>query len=759
MKKIVAVLLIVSIAAGALTGCTRADGGQTSGKDKISGLDFQYRADPETMSLEVEAKGVRENASLPLPKEKVSDFHQAGDKSTWSYEEKGIEVEMEKVDDYLDVTISSTKENENIFAFPAVSAEAYLLPMDQGKYFTAKDVLWKDYLKDKTMKPLNEFSMQFFAADKEDYSILYIAKNPYNNEIKFDIQEDIQFTFHHEFPSINEKKEYGFRIYVTEKNIVDTAKLYKNYVVEAGEFKTLAAKAEENQNIEKLYGAPHVYFWDQSVISEENIKWDQLRKSMPEKVKNWICELLSNTEDGESFVTAFQELGTTDYTDKYTKNLIVQGFGRVLGLKEFYNEEVFGSTDEDTKNLDQLEQIAFNKKILKKALGAGVDPVEKWADANTVDILADMKNSGMENVWIGLDDWRSGFYNPEFVSKANELGYLIGTYDSYHSIHKPGEEEWITAKFEDTSLYENATVEDKNGDKLTGFQGVGRKLNPILAFPSVKQRVSSILDTGLQFNSWFLDTDATGEVFDDYSPGHTTTEEEDIKARLERMDYLSKEKNMVVGSEGGNDFANKSLAFAHGIETPAFSWMDPDTKNKESEYYLGRYYSATNGVPELFSKVSPVKEELKELFLDTKYTVPLYKLVYNDSVVTTYWWGWGTLKIQDEAENRMLYEVLYNVPPLYHLDKQQWALNKETIVNHTKVWSAFSKKAINQEMTDFEILSEDRTLQMTEYGNDLKVIANFANTVAEYDGEKIGPKSLLILDGADKTSYTPAKFE
>ncbi|MBY6825572.1 glycoside hydrolase, partial [Clostridium botulinum] len=180
-----------------------------------------------------------------------------------------------------------------------------------------------------------------------------------------------------------------------------------------------------------------------------------------------------------------------------------------------------------------------------------------------------------------------------------KAGYLIGTYDSYHSIHKPGEEQWITAKFNDKSLFEEATVAKKDGKKIEGFQGVGRKLNSTLAMPSVKERVTSILNTGLQFNSWFLDTDGTGEIFDDYSPNHITTEEEDIKARLERMDYLQKEYNMVVGTEGGNDFASKNIAFAHGIETPSFSWMDEDmNKNKDSEYYVGRYYSNTNGVPE-----------------------------------------------------------------------------------------------------------------------------------------------------------------
>ena len=222
------------------------------------------------------------------------------------------------------------------------------------------------------------------------------------------------------------------------------------------------------------------------------------------------------------------------------------------------------------------------------------------------------------------------------------------------------------------------------------------------------------------------------------------------------MEYIREEKNMVIGSEGGNDFASKTIAFAHGIETPAFSWIDPDmNRNKESEYYVGRYYSANGGVPEVFAKQIPVKDKYKRIFIDSTYTIPLYKLVYNDSVITAYHWLWGTFKVEDEVKNRMMYEVLYNVPPLYHVDKNEWEKHKEEMISHTKVWSDFSKKAITKEMTDFEILSEDRLVQMTKYGDDLKVIANFSDKSVNIEGNEIKGKSLIIFDGNNKTIYTP----
>ena len=222
------------------------------------------------------------------------------------------------------------------------------------------------------------------------------------------------------------------------------------------------------------------------------------------------------------------------------------------------------------------------------------------------------------------------------------------------------------------------------------------------------------------------------------------------------MSYIRDDKNMVIGSEGGNDFASTTIAFAHGLETPAFSWVDPDmNKNKDSKYYVGRYYSPTGGVPKVFSKQVPVKELYKKIFISPEYSLPLFRLVYNDSVVTSDHWLWGTFKIADEVESRMMKEVLYNTAPMYHIDKSEWEKHKEDILNHDKVWSEFNKKALSYPMTDFEFLSDDRLVQTTCYGDNLRVVANFSNGDFKYKDDVIKGNSLIIYDGDNKIVYKP----
>ncbi len=60
-------------------------------------------------------------------------------------------------------------------------------------------------------------------------------------------------------------------------------------------------------------------------------------------------------------------------------------------------------------------------------------------------------------------------------------------------------------------------------------------------------------------------------------------------------------------------------------------------------------------------------------------------------------------------------------------------------------------------MTDFKIISDDRLVQMTEYGEALRVVANFSEDECNYQGKTIPGKSVLIIDGNSNTIYSPEK--
>lgn len=723
----------------------------------------KYNVDPETFALEIELKDNKTlPISLPMGNRKIEHFSKDETQTKWSYPDEKIDVSIKPKEGYLEVNIDSNSKDDNAFQWPKIEGDSYYLPIGEGKKIPSEDSVWVQYLSGQEFDVLEQLSMPFWASSQGDYAVLFIMENPFRTALNFDKSDTVSFLLNHSYPQIDEYKGNSFRIYITENNPTDVAKIYRNYMIENEKFTSLDEKAKNNANIKKLYGAPHIYLAGEYTIASKDINWKEFRLFAESDTMKHILSLSKYAENGNEMETAIKEISKQDYVSQYQKNAICKYLSDVLKQEEFLNEKIFIKKDKylETKSKTKSKDAALIMQLNKHALATNFPKVfnaaDTWMKSETVDLIKDLKSSGIEQAWIGLHSWEQAFANTEFTKIAMDQGYLIATYDSYHSIHKPGEEKWITAEFKDKTLYDNATVSKKNGKKYSGFQNVGRKLNPTLALPSVKERVNTILDTSAQFNSWFIDCDATGEIYDDYSPQHLTTMQQDLEARLERMKYISDNHDMVIGSEGGHDFAAETIAFAHGIELKSFSWIDDDMKsNKESKYYLGKYYSNTGGVPEHFAKRVPIKEKLYTIFVDTKYDIPLFKLVYNDSVITTYHWDWSSFKIIGATKDRMLREVIYNVPPLYHLDSSEWKIYKNDIIAHTKVWSEFSKQVITKEMTNFKDLENDGTVQMCQYGEDIKVVANFRDKVYQFENQKIPAKSVLIEIDGNSSIYTP----
>ena len=755
--------LLAGCAAGAQTGETPGMQSETDTLE-IPVSSISYEANPADFSLTISAGTVSVPASLPGKEYRTANFVQDGESMSWEYPDENISVSIKPEQDYLHVTIVSEKPEDHQFQWPYISGDAYYLPFGEGKRIPADDPVWKNYLKGNEFSVLEQLSMPFWAAVNGDHAVLYIMENPFRSSLVFSEEDRVQFSLIHEYPEIDTEKESSFRIYLTDNSPVSAAKIYRRYIKEQGRFVTLEEKAEKNPNIRKLYGAPQIYLWGENLIAPGDINWPAFRRELDSEVLKRVTSLSAETENGKEALKAFGDIANQDYVGQYQKNIICRYLSEILKSAKFYDPEVFTSQDETMKGLlnkgiDALDEsglIQLNKHALASGLPDVFRPAETWTDSQTTGLIDEMKASGIDRAWIGLNSWEQAYAKPELVERAVENGYLIGPYDSYHSIHKPGEEQWITASFKDHSLYENATVLLKNGEKASGFQNVGRKLNPTLSLPSVKQRVGEIMSSQIPFNSWFIDCDATGEIYDDYTPEHVTTQQEDLSARLERMAYIRDQYGMVVGSEGGNDFSAADIAFAHGIELKSFAWMDEDMKSrKDSPYYIGKYYNPSGGVAEHFSKRIPIKEEYRTIFIDPAYDLPLFKLVYNDSVITGYHWDWSTFKIIGSVKDRMLREVLYNVPPLYHLDGEEWQEYKNEIVSHTKVWSEFGRQAVTREMTDFRYLQEDGSVQMTQYGADLRVAANFGSSEYSYEGVNIPAHSLLMEMNGEVSLYTP----
>ena len=106
-----------------------------------------------------------------------------------------------------------------------------------------------------------------------------------------------------------------------------------------------------------------------------------------------------------------------------------------------------------------------------------------------------------------------------------------------------------------------------------------------------------------------------------------------------------------------------------------------------------------------------------------------------------------------EITHTRLKEILYNVPPLYHLDRNHWRQFKDVISSHIKVFSKTHSMAVVEEMSSFRWLSGDRLVQKTSFGKSMEIIANFGSHSFDYDGIIIPGKGLVIIDPESEDFY------
>ena len=341
-----------------------------------------------------------------------------------------------------------------------------------------------------------------------------------------------------------------------------------------------------------------------------------------------------------------------------------------------------------------------------------------------------------------MDSWQDGFRHPTAVAKARELGYLIGPYDSYHSIHHPNEKDtWETAQF-DLSLYETGGIVNADGTKNRGFKKKGYHLSPLAAQPYVEDRVNGIVaQMPTDFNSWFIDCDAYGELFDDYSPSHPATQLDDMNARLARMAWIRDTHNLVIGSEGGAAYAAATIHFAHGMTVPVIGWGDPDMKD-ENLALLHRWVLAPRRSGDSHKAGAPQTELSVSLLRSTFPITALPDRVprFSDDDEPL---GSGSLKFENAIETLALLELLYNVPPLYHLNMAEFSKHEAWIKKHYAFFSPLHRQIGGKPMTDFEWLSDNRQVQRTEFGDTVELLANFGTEPFEYEGIVIPGKSVV----------------
>ena len=118
-------------------------------------------------------------------------------------------------------------------------------------------------------------------------------------------------------------------------------------------------------------------------------------------------------------------------------------------------------------------------------------------------------------------------------------------------------------------------------------------------------------------------------------------------------------------------------------------------------------------------------------FIEDLIPVPLYQLVYHDSVIGATTGGW----IEDwPGELGSCCEPLHI--PLYGLAPDDFS-------KRSLIMSKDMRETYYEEMTEHKFLTQD--IQISSFSDGTKVIANFSNSPYLYEGTEVGPKGLLFI--------------
>ncbi|MEU9498371.1 glycoside hydrolase [Streptomyces sp. NPDC048196] len=375
-----------------------------------------------------------------------------------------------------------------------------------------------------------------------------------------------------------------------------------------------------------------------------------------------------------------------------------------------------------------------------------------WGEARTAAGIETLKRLGVGRMWLGYDAGPHPM-DAAAVRAAKKAGYLVGPYDTFANGQDPKTADSPTSAWPDR-VYPDFCIRKADGTWETGFGGRGCYLSS-RAFEKAEATKHYLADrtrtmTANGADSYFLDVDATGEVFRDHTAGHEMTKAGDRANRLARMRRLS--RDFVLGSESAQPWANEVLAYDHGSGTPVADGLWALERDKPT---WGNYYP--ENAPKAFFKPVRLPAEVAKAMYDPKYRVPLYETALHGSLVNAERWELSYEKLPAQKTTRALLAMLYNTPLNYVLDGRSLTEHGSELAALQRYFAPLHRAAGTERMTSFRWLTGDRTVQRTVFGNGtLTVTANFGSTA--HDGLPGGCVDAKLRTDAQPRRLCPAQL-
>ena len=355
-------------------------------------------------------------------------------------------------------------------------------------------------------------------------------------------------------------------------------------------------------------------------------------------------------------------------------------------------------------------------------------------------ICYDMRRYGIRHAIV------NGPFPADAMRKIEGLGYLVSRYDNYEDMLEGPRDH------ENSGHIPDDVEKLSDGTPVTAWLTWDKKVQyykqcSMLYEGQARRLIPPDLATH-PYNARFIDvTTACGlrECYDKVHP-HTRTEDRDARMGLAR--YVADECKLVLGGEHGKWWG-----------TPYYDYFEGMQSGNRTSWPAG--YVGTN-IPE---KREDLKPQDWMYGVGHERRVPLWRLVYGDCSVSTWYWGDSTGHIYkaapEYADRQDCFNILSGTVPLFWVSNPygfRWSDPdlRLRLLQSYYVTCPVTEQTAFAEMTDFKYLSDDRSVQQTGFDSGITVTVNFGDkpyTTTQAKTPYVLPNCGFLATGKDVLAY------
>lgn len=352
-------------------------------------------------------------------------------------------------------------------------------------------------------------------------------------------------------------------------------------------------------------------------------------------------------------------------------------------------------------------------------------------------VAASLSEGGVDRALFGLFfDGDSRLAEPMY----KQYGYPCTQYDNYNDVLDPALLSVVPGNRARNCGYTARRMKDfpegvsimKNGEQakawaLRGFDGQyhsQRTLCPAVAARRMREEIPAILEKYPYYRGRFIDVYGV-RLSECYSEAHPVTREHSLDIKKQAFFDLGA-MGLIAGTEDGFEDLIDALVYTEGLHSPG-SFRIHNCGRQHAHVYNDEQTA-----------------HLGKNMMNPAARVPLWHLVYHDSLVAMPYWGDSTAASPEFVQKRTLFACLYGCAPLYSFCADDFEELRESILESYRKITAVHRKVATLAMTDFGDLAADHSVQRSVFGGRYEVVANFSDREYRYGDKVIAPMDLYF---------------